>query len=201
MSGPDRLRLAAVVTALAAGCGSPSTTVTTDLAVGWEGRLYTPLVLSNCDEPAGGQEIVVRTEGQWFRAAAPGEVRHRCGDDTWIVRVATPVRYHVEAPSPIAVGERSGASLHATGADGRRLSLGGYAAVEWTFAGAIQRSRPLPHDFIGAAINLILSNPHVGIQGVHPGRGTITATSLREQPISLSATVTVTAAPAGQGSR
>jgi hypothetical protein len=187
-----------VALALSLGCGDSRSIVDEHYAVGWEGDLRGPLLMSGCGTPPVDTPVMVATGTRpgWFAARAVGDLEIRCGArDLWRIHVREPARYEVRAPLSIAVGERHSIWLEALDSGGERLSLGAYADVTWQIDGAIREAASLPHDFIGPSLQRLGSFPSISVEATGLGPGTIVATDLRGHAIDARATVTVTDAP------
>lgn len=195
MSDSARTRALAVLAAFAlGGCGrEPRSVATSDFAVGWEGKLRPPLLMTGCTPPDPGASPVLVASAdapRWFRAPAEGELTVRCGDDgEWRIRVRRPARFEIQAPATLAVGAREAALLRAFSADGESLQLG-EAGVAWEVGGAIREAGRLPHDLIAAFVDTVTDAPSIAIEGAHLGTGTLSV-SRHGAPLDVRATISV----------
>lgn len=202
-----RAVLAVLALGASAACNAardPTLTAATDFALGWEGELDGPLLLADCTpspETVAPLFATMKAEGRpRFRAAATGDLTLRCGErDVWVVRVLEPARFAVSAPATLAAGERASAILEAFAAGGQRLRLGSFSDIEWRTTGAVREAAPLPHDFIGPAIQLHSDVASLSIEGTAPGVGEVTAVSWRGRRVDASTSITVSPGTADPG--
>src|SRR5688572_22420255 len=99
-----------VLAAVGLGCRDGRSTADSWFAVGWEGELRAPLLMSGCGRPPAASRVIAKagTSDGWFAATAVGDLEIRCGArDRWRIHVRRAERHEVRAPVAMTVDERS----------------------------------------------------------------------------------------------